>query len=194
MNKSSTILCTVLFCTALFAQQLHAQQRFVSSLFSDKRGQEVGDIITVLIVETSSAKSEANSSNTKSSDHGFSSTGGKKSQSFMPLFGLKGQLDNGFDNDAETSRSGSLRGKITAIITDVNERGNFVISGTREMVVNGETEKITISGVVRPEDISTENTVYSFLIADAKISYKGKGLVDKGQKPGLIDKILGFIF
>jgi flagellar L-ring protein precursor FlgH len=194
MKKSFYILWIILFCVALFAQPLVAQQRFVTSLFSDKRGQGVGDIITVLIVETSSAKSEANSSNSKSSDHGFSSTGGKKSQSFMPLFGLRGQLDNGFDNDAATSRSGSLKGKITAAITDVNERGNFIISGTREMVVNGETEKITISGVVRPEDISTDNTVYSFQIADAKISYKGKGLVDKGQKPGLVDKILGFLF
>jgi flagellar L-ring protein FlgH len=165
-----------------------------ASLFSDRRAWRVGDILTVLIIETSAAKSEANSATQKNSDHGLSASGGAKGNSYSPLYGMRGQFNNGFDNDAATSRSGSLHGKITAKITQVDANGNFSISGAREMSVNGETESIMISGIVRAEDISPDNTVYSFNIADAKISYKGKGLVDKGQHPGLIDKVLGWIF
>jgi len=171
-----------------------AQQAYASSLFTDHRARQVGDIVTILIVEYSSAQSEANSKSSKTSDHGFSSTGGAKSLAYMPLYGLKGQFKNGFDNGAATSRKGSLTGKITATITKVNENGNLVLSGLREVTVNGEKEKIEISGSVRPEDIKSDNTVYSYNVADAKILYQGKGLVDKGQKPGLLDKLLGWIF
>lgn len=173
---------------------VRAQQTFTSSLFTDHRARQAGDIVTILIVEYSSAQSEANSKSSKTSDHGFSSTGGAKSLAYMPLYGLKGQFKNGFDNGAATSRKGSLTGKITATITKVTENGNLVISGLREVTVNGEKEKIQISGTVRPEDVTSDNTVYSYNVADAKILYQGKGLVDKGQKPGLLDKLLGWIF
>ncbi|NIA29232.1 MAG: hypothetical protein GWP06_04865 [Actinobacteria bacterium] len=175
-------------------RQCQAQQVYTSSLFTDHRAKQVGDVVTILIVEYSSAQSEANSKSSKTSDHGFSSSGGAKSLAYMPLYGLKGQFKNGFDNGASTSRKGSLTGKITATITKVNENGNLVIDGLREVTVNGEKEKIGISGTVRPEDVRSDNTVYSYNVANARILYQGKGLVDKGQRPGILDKLLGWIF
>ncbi|NOY60353.1 MAG: flagellar basal body L-ring protein FlgH [Calditrichaeota bacterium] len=174
--------------------QCQAQQVYASSLFTDHRAKQVGDVVTILIVEYSSAQSEANSKSSKISDHSFSSTGGAKSLAYMPLYGLKGQFKNGFDNGASTSRKGSLTGKITATITKVNENGNLVIDGLREVTVNGEKEKIGISGTVRPEDVRSDNTVYSYNVANARILYQGKGLVDKGQRAGILDKLLGWIF
>jgi len=165
-----------------------------ASLFADRRARQVGDIVTILIVEFSSATSQATTSSQKESDHGVSATGGQKTQTYMPLYGLRGQIKNGFDNEAETTRQGSLKGKITARIEEITETGNFVISGSREVIVNGEKESTVISGIVRPEDISGYNTVYSYNISDLKISYKGAGVVHKGQRPGLIDKIFGWIF
>ncbi len=171
-----------------------AQSYQQMSLFTDHRARQVGDIVTILIVEYSSAKSEANSSNEKTSDHGVQATGGPKSESYMPMFGLRGKFNNGFDNSGETSRKGSLTGKITATISEVKPNGTLVINGTRVVAVNGETEKILINGVIRAEDIRSDNTIFSYQVADAQISYAGKGIVSKGQKPGMLDKLLGWIF
>ena len=154
----------------------------------------MGDILTVLIVEYSKAVSAADSRSNKKSDHGYAITGGERTQAYMPMYGLRGQGRSGFDNGASTSRQGSLTGKITAVITQITPSGNLVISGERQVKVNGETERIVVSGTVRPEDVNADNTVYSFNIANAKIEYSGKGLVDKGQKPSLIQKVLGWIF
>jgi flagellar L-ring protein precursor FlgH len=164
------------------------------SLFTDHRAYKVGDIITILIVEYSSAKSEANSSNKRTNNKGLTMTGGARTQSYMPLFGINGQTKNNFDNDAETSRKGSLTGKITASITDVTGNGNFIIKGEREVIVNGEKERMTVSGIIRPQDINRDNTILSVIIGDAKISYQGKGIVDKGQKPGFFSRFLGWFF
>ena len=164
------------------------------SLFTDHRARQVGDIVTILIVEYSSASSEANSKASKKTERGVNVTGGGRTQAYMPLFGLNGQLKNGFNNDAETSRKGSLTGKITATITDITPSGNLIIKGEREVIVNGENEKMTVSGVIRPEDISSDNTILSVNIGDAQISYQGKGIVDKGQKPGFISRFLGWLF
>lgn len=164
------------------------------SLFTDHRARGVGDLVTILIVEYSSAKSQANSKVSKDTDRGVTVTGGGRTQAYMPMFGLKGQIDNGFDNDAETSRKGSLTGKITATITDITTTGNLIIKGEREVVVNGEKEKMTVSGVIRPEDITSDNTILSVNIGDAQISYQGKGMVDSGQKPGFLTRFLGWLF
>ncbi len=179
----SAIIATPSFC-----------QYGSQSLFTDHRAMQVGDIVTILIVEYSSAKSEANSKNSKNTDRGVTVTGGGRTQAYMPMFGLKGQMKNSYDNDAETSRKGSLTGKITATITDITSTGNLIIKGEREVIVNGEKEKMTVSGVIRPEDISSDNTILSVNIGDAQISYQGKGMVDKGQKPGFITRFLGWLF
>ena len=193
-NRAASLYLFLFTFIFLHTFQSIAQEPYVNSLFSDRRARGIGDILTVLIIESSSAKSEANSATNKKSDHNISTTGGSKSSSYMPLYGLGGKVENGFDNDAETSRTGTLKGKITVTITEVAENGNFVISGEREMAVNGETEKTLITGIIRPEDINSNNTIYSFNVANAKIKYLGKGLVNKGQSPGLLDRILGWIF
>jgi len=164
------------------------------SLFTDHRARQIGDIVTILVVEYSSAKSEANSKNTKNTERGAVVTGGGRTQAYMPMFGLKGQMKNSYDNDAETSRKGSLTGKITATITDITANGNLIIKGERQVIVNGENEKMTVSGVIRPEDIRSDNTILSVNIGDAQISYQGKGMVEKGQKPGFITRFLGWLF
>jgi flagellar L-ring protein precursor FlgH len=164
------------------------------SLFADRRAQQIGDIITILVVEYSAASSEASTKTSKESEHGFLATGGSKQQAYSPMYGFNGNLNNGFRGDAGVSREGRVRTKITANIAEVNAAGNFVVKGSRVVEVNGEKELTTITGVVRPEDISWSNTVYSYQIADAQISFKGKGVVNTGQRPGFLTKILNWIF
>jgi flagellar L-ring protein precursor FlgH len=69
-----------------------------------------------------------------------------------------------------------------------------VISGEREVGINEEQETLSLTGVVRPEDIGPGNVVYSMDIAEAKITYKGKGLVTKGTRPNLLVRLLSWIF
>ena len=173
---------------------ISAAQNMATSMFADRRARQVGDVITILVVEYSSASSEASTSTNKESDHGFLATGGSKTQAYSPMYGLRGKLNNGFRGDAAVSRQGRIRTKITANIKEINANGNLVIEGSRVVEVNGEKELTTITGTVRSKDISWDNTVYSYQIADAQISYKGKGVVNTGQRPGFLTKILNWIF
>ncbi len=193
--KSLKVISVLFAVLILFSNMVWAQNSYsAQSLFTDHKAYKVGDIITVLIIEQSSAKSQANSSNKRTNNKGMTMTGGTGSSTYMPLFGLNGQTKNNYDNDAETSRKGSLTGNITASITDVTGNGNFIIKGEREVIVNGEKERITISGIIRPQDINSDNTILSVNIGDAKISYQGKGMVDSGQKPGFFGRFLGWLF
>lgn len=169
-------------------------QSMGTSLFADRRAREVGDVITILVVEYSTASSEASTETQKNNDHGFLATGGAQAQAYSPMYGLRGNIKNGYRGDAAVSRQGRVRTKITASITEINTNGNFLIQGNRMVEVNGEKELTTITGTVRPEDISWDNTVYSYQVADAQISYKGKGVVNSGQKPGFLAKVLNWIF
>ncbi len=196
MDRNKFLIVFFLIPAAFFIIMMKPAlcQYGTQSLFTDHRARQVGDIVTILIVEYSSAKSQANSKVSKDTNRGVNVTGGGRTQAYMPMFGLKGQIDNGFDNDAETSRKGSLTGKITATITDITSTGNLIIKGEREVIVNGEKEKMTVSGVIRPEDIKNDNTILSVNIGEAQISYQGKGMVDNGQKPGFMTRFLGWLF
>jgi len=72
--------------------------------------------------------------------------------------------------------------------------GDLVITGLRTIIVNGEEQKITLSGIVRPADILANNSVYSYNIADARIAFEGNGVVSSAQGPGWITKLLHWIF
>jgi flagellar L-ring protein precursor FlgH len=83
---------------------------------------------------------------------------------------------------------------MAAVVTEVNANGCLVIKGEREIVINDEKETLVLTGMVRPRDISTGNVVYSTDIANAQITYKGKGLVTSGSKPSIIARIVSILF
>jgi len=165
-----------------------------NSMFADRRAHQVGDVVTILVVEYAAATSSAKTTSKKENDVGVLGTGGAQAQAYSPIYGLRGQVDNGFNGNAGVERKGQLRTKITATIAEIMPNGNFVIQGSRLMDVNGEKETTTITGTVRPEDISWQNTVQSTQVADVQISYQGKGVVNSGQKPGLIAKLFNWVF
>lgn len=184
----------VLFVLFAIVPCVMGQGYFSGSLFADHRAKSVGDVVTVLIVEYSSASSSADSKTSKNSNHGYNISGGAGTSTYTPMYGLNAQRKGGFDNGAETSRSGQLTGKVTATITEITPQGNLIISGQRMAKVNGEVENISISGTVRPEDVQADNTVYSYNVANANIAYSGRGMVESGQKPGMITKFLQWLF
>jgi flagellar L-ring protein precursor FlgH len=114
--------------------------------------------------------------------------------SFIPLTGMGGSASNNFKGDANTTRDASLTSKMTVRIIDIDLSGNLVIEGSRVVTINGEEEVTTLTGIVRSQDVSSDNTVSSHNIADAKISYTGKGIVNEASRPGVITRAFNWLF
>lgn len=185
-----TKILIILVLTLLTSTALSA----FSSIYSDHKSFTVGDVLTVIITESSSAKSGATSQTDRSFNHGFNTEAGRGPFDFIPLSGFGTSAGNSSKGDANTSREGSLKANMTVRIIDIDNNGNLIIKGSKSVVINGEEEQTSLEGSVRPQDVGANNTVYSNNIADAKISYKGKGDIATASKVGLITKVFNFLF
>lgn len=163
-----------------------------SSMFSDHKAKNVGDLVTVTIAEKSSASKQASTSSDRASDI---------SAGIPHLFGLENSskiIDSGVDLDnlisanfansfegaGKTVRSGDLSASLSTQVIGVYPNGNFKIRGGKEVMVNNEIQIIYLTGIVRPVDITAMNTIDSNKVLNARISYTGKGAVADKQKPG----------
>jgi len=166
------------------------------SLFVSQKAHHVGDIVTIRIVESSSASNQATTTTGRNSSLSITTPKFFGAESEVPeewLFNPLGELGatfgSGFDGNGSTNRSGDLNAYITAIITEVLPNGNLKIIGTREVAINNEKQLIHLSGIIRSRDISTDNVILSTYIADARIEYSGKGVIDDRQKPGWLTSL-----
>ncbi len=171
-------------------------------LFVDQKARRVGDTIIVDIIENSSSKLDANTKTSKES------TLSSKIPNFMgymawlksknPLFDPENMLDaeytHEFEGSGEIDRSGQITASIGAIVTNVLPNGNITIFGRREMKVNHETQYITVSGIIRPKDIGSDNRVKSTYLADARIEYSGKGVIAEKQRVGWLTRALDYVW
>lgn len=195
--KTSTLTASVLMLLLGWAVCCSAGGKKFSdninrSLFSDRRAYQVGDVVTILIVEYSMGSHEAGTQTDSQNDLGLSAAGGGDLSDLN--YGLDAQWKNKHDGSGETRRGTNLQGTLAARIVEITETGNLVIEGTREVMINGEKQSTTLHGVVRPEDISGQNTVFSYNVAEAKIEYTGKGEINNAAKPGFFTRILNWIF
>ncbi len=163
--------------------------------YMDLRASHVGDIVTVKVVENAKAGKTtetklARGSNLKASLSGPFST--SVTDAVTP--GFNADYSNKLDGTGSTSRSGNFIADLPAVITAVLPNGNMVVEGVRELLLNNEKETISLKGVVRPEDIGSDNTVISTKIADAKIEYTGKGVLNDKNHPGWLVRILDWIW
>lgn len=174
-------------------------------LFVDTKAKEVGDIITVLISESSTSSQAA------TTDTSRASTTAMSWESFLGLpsnLGAQNFLGSGAQFDPRvaaalnrsnkgagtTTRNGSLTATVTAIITHIYPNGNFAIEGTRSVTVNNEEQTMVLRGLIRPVDVNFNNTISSSLIANASISYSGNGVVADEQRVGWASRVLSFIW
>jgi flagellar L-ring protein precursor FlgH len=196
--KQTILFVSVCLATLLFAEDACSgsgkkfSDNINRSLFSDRRAYQVGDIVTILIVEYALGSHEAGTETKSQNDLGLSAVGSGDLSDINS--GVNAQWKNKHEGTGETTRRGTLQGTITARIVEITESGNLTIEGERTVVVNGEKQVTTLRGIVRPEDISGQNTVYSYNIADAQIGYTGKGDVNNASKPGFITRIINWIF
>jgi flagellar L-ring protein precursor FlgH len=102
----------------------------------------------------------------------------------VPILNTSMTGSDSFDGEGASTQSNSLAGSLTVTVTDVQANGNLVVQGDKTLKLNQGDEYVHIAGVIRPADIATDNTVTSDRIADARISYSGKGVTDSANRMG----------
>jgi flagellar L-ring protein precursor FlgH len=158
----------------------------------DLKARRRGDIITIVISETASASKEANTGTSRASSVnagipgmlGLENTGIFKNNFADLAKIINASSNSSFKGSGSTSRQENLKATITARVVDVSSNGNLMIEGRRNIKVNEEDQIIVLEGVVRSRDIAPDNTVNSIYVADARISYSGRGIVSDQQSPG----------
>ena len=174
-----------------------------SGVIDDFKAHRKGDIITIVVSETSSASKQAGTATARSSTVnagmpnflGLEKAGMLKNNMDLSQL-INANVDSKFAGSGSTSRTENLSATISAKVIDVLTNGNLLIEGRRNIKVNNEDQEIILEGVVRPRDVGSDNTVNSIYVADAKISYSGKGIISDRQSPGwlmnIVDKIWPF--
>ncbi len=197
MNRIILIIITV-FSVCFVSQFVTADDTpdviYEESLYSDVIARKIGDVLSVIISESNSATNNTRTSlkkQDKASTKGSATTG-----ALSGLFpGIGGSLDlsNQYTGQSGTVRSGQFTSRMSVKVVDVLPGGNLVVDGTKTMEINDELEVVTLSGTVKIEDISSLNTIYSYQIANAKLTYKGKGTVTSGHRPGLLVRLISWL-
>lgn len=193
-NAMKRVLSGFLLVTCLTAASGQDMRENISrSLFSDVKAARIGDAVTILIVESSSATNDAQTNTSRESNISLSASG-KVGQSNVPDVSLGVGTGNTFKGQGGTASRGSVRAKISARVDSVLVNGDLSIKGTRMTTINGEEQIIRISGIVRPTDIMTDNSVFSYNVAEARIVFEGNGMIARAQGPGWITKLLHWLF
>ena len=164
------------------------------SLFSDIKAHKVGDILTVNIYENTQATNKAETKSEKSGEVSTSGGPGSGFLDFIPLFGASMESKNSFDGKGENLRNRNLRATMSVTVVAIRENGDLVIEGSRTVGISTDKETLTLTGVLRQRDIKPDNSIDSYLIADAEINYRGKGAITNGSRPGPIMRLLNWLF
>lgn len=199
MKKTLILLCVLLLAAGAFAQSekdadkagsLFAQPTYHNP-FWDRVARQKGDILTVIISENSSTNYSA-STNLSKTDSNSISNG-------IPILqGLISALSSGAKSSNSGSGSTTSAGKVTAqmsvTVKDVLPNGNLVIEGTRTIVTNRNIQTFELSGIVRPDDVQTDDTVLSENIAEFHIAIAGQGSIQDRQRRGILTRLLDWLF
>ncbi len=166
------------------------QQGQVNGIYSDIKAHRVGDLITVELQESTSAKKAANTQSSKASSLGLNalslgghsvSVGGYDTSASMGA-------DNSLKGQAKVDQSNSLQGSISVSVMRVLPNGNLSVRGEKWVMLNNGNEYIRITGLVRSEDVNADNTVSSQRIANARIQYGGTGDLANTQERGWLSQ------
>jgi len=156
-------------------------------LFADLKARRVGDVLTIRLTESTNASKSAVTKTSKTTSvantgltiFGRSPTVGGVGIGTTTLNGA-----DAFDGEGSATQGNSFTGSLTVTVVDVQQNGNLVVEGDKTLKLNQGDEFVHLSGVVRRADIATDNTVTSDRVADAHISYSGKGVIDASNKMG----------
>lgn len=207
MNKPSSFRCNPRPAAALSALLLALAAPGLSgqslwqdgnsrSMVGDKRAAIIGDLISIVVQESSTATKDNSTKTAKKSSIDASietflyspqASGMLTKNGKMPA--LKTMAKQDFDGGGKINNSERILARVSAQVVDVLPNQNLVIEGKRLTSFSGETQEILLRGVVRPADISANNTVFSYNVADATLKFVSKGTVSDNQRKGWFTRI-----
>ncbi len=160
------------------------------AFFKDQRARQIGDLLTVTVNFTDKANiaNESQRSRASKEDSGITDfigakTLGAQAQKVLPGRLLQTDSSSGYDGKGSVQRQENLQTNIAAVVTQILPNGNLVVEGKQEIRVNYEIRELIVAGIVRPEDIQSDNTIDSSKIAQARIAYGGRGQISDFQQP-----------
>ena len=162
-----------------------------ADLFKDPRARKIGDVVTVKISIKDKATLDNNSKRSRDAKNEFKPeltydiNVGQKTAKGNANIDAKIDSTTSTDSKGGITRSESIDLLIAAVVTGVLPNGNLIVSGSQEVRVNFEIRELSVAGIVRPRDISTDNTVAYDKIAEARISYGGRGRISEVQQPAV---------
>jgi flagellar L-ring protein precursor FlgH len=185
-------------CAAALALPARADSLWTSpggehiSMFADRKATRVGDIVTVVVQESAAAQSTQNKESTRTSTVNdavgqFVFPGGLTHNGALPSIQMTGKSD--YTGGGTVNNSQSVNSRAAVLVTDVLPNGNFVIEGARKVTFSGETQYIVLHGVIRVDDIGSDNTVNSTNVAEARVEVVSEGALSDAQKLGWFSKI-----
>ncbi len=172
------------------------------SFFRDQRASDVGDILTVMIDIEDNARMRNSTSRSRDTAEALG---------LEALFGLESTLDDALADSftpeqavdlsaesrargaGEINRNEEISLRVAVVVTERLPNGNFVIAGRQEVSVNHELRELRVAGVIRPEDITAENTIDYFKVAEARIAYGGRGVISRVQKPRYGQRVYEYV-
>ena len=207
MMQRTLILAAILATaapTACFAQAESMWARrdpYTAYLFHDYRARQVGDLLTIVVSENTEIDNQESrelnkqtQTNVNFNSAGGASAGKATSRSFANNFSAALQSGRKFDGTANTTIDRKFTDRMTVVVTEVLPNGNLVVEGGRQFKQHRETRILHVSGVIRPADISGDNTIQSGFIADLRMRYDGKGPESNYMNQGWGGRLMNIVW
>ena len=161
------------------------------SLYGDRIARDVGDLLTITLVESTTAQTSATTQVSKDSELSTGVTslfGGPVSFKGRDILSASANGERGFDGQGKSSQSNRLQGSVTVSVIQRLPNGNLVVQGQKNLRLNQGDELVQIQGIVRPQDISRDNTVPSSRVGEARIVYGGRGALAQSNAMGWLSR------
>ena len=186
LTTAACLVLTAALIAPAVAEDLFADPHW-AGVAQDRSAARVGDILTVVVFQNAEARNAAqNTSRTRRTFDGSIRSGHVDESGELSLEGA-------YSGQGEVRRSESFITQISVTIEEVLDNGDYRIAGEQTMHVNGERTVVRLRGRVRPSDITNTNQVLSTRVAEAEISYDGRGFVSRNAKPGIIYRVFSFL-
>lgn len=161
------------------------------SLYGDRIARDVGDLLTITLVESTTAQTSATTQVSKESELSTGVTsllGGPVTYKGRDILSASASGERDFDGQGKSSQSNRLQGSVTVSVVQRLPNGNLVVQGEKNLRLNQGDELVQIQGIVRPQDIGRDNTVPSSRVGDARIVYGGRGAIAQANAMGWLGR------
>lgn len=161
------------------------------SLFADQRARSIGDVLTIRLQESTQARTSSSTETSKGSEISLPNPtllGMPVTRGGNPLLTTDVASDNAFNGSGASEQTNQLEGFITAQVVEITPNGLLRVHGEKRLRINRGDETIVVTGLVRPQDIGPDNSVPSLRVANADISYRGRGQLGQANQQGWLGR------